>query len=133
MIACLLLVLSFKESGRLAGAYGLAVTATMSLTSGLYLVAAICVWRWPMWKALPPVGLFLLFDLSYFGAEPLQDLRRRLDHPGGSGCDHGRLHYLEKGREELKQRLLADRLPLEAFLSDLSRHRLPRCGGRRCS
>jgi K+ transporter len=46
MIAGLLLVVSFRESGRLAGAYGLAVTATMSLTSGLYLVAAIYAWRW---------------------------------------------------------------------------------------
>lgn len=129
MIACLLLVLSFKESGRLAGAYGLAVTATMSLTSGLYLVAAIYVWRWPMWKALPPVGLFLLFDLSYFGANLFKIL------------DGGWITLVvavvitvvfttwKKGREELKQRLLADRLPLDAFLSDLSRHRLPRVRG----
>ena len=29
---------------------------------------ALYVWGWPMWKALPPVGLFLLFDLSFFGA-----------------------------------------------------------------
>ena len=68
MIACLVLVVTFRESSRLAGAYGLAVTATMGLTSVLYLVAAIHVWRWPLGKALPPVALFLLFDLSFFGA-----------------------------------------------------------------
>jgi KUP system potassium uptake protein len=122
-------VLSFKESGRLAGAYGLAVTATMSLTSGLYLVAAICVWRGPLWKALPPVGLFLLFDLSYFGANLFKVF------------DGGWITLVvavvittifttwQKGREELKQRLLADRLPLEAFLSDIARHGMPRVRG----
>ena len=129
MIACLLLVLSFKESGRLAGAYGLAVTATMGLTSGLYLVAAIRVWRWPLWKALPPVLLFLLFDLSYFGA----NLFKVFD--GGwitlvtaAAITTGFTTW-EKGREELKRKLLANRLPLESFLSDVARHRLTRVRG----
>jgi KUP system potassium uptake protein len=129
MIACLLLVLSFKESGRLAGAYGLSVTATMSLTSGLFLVAALRVWRWPMWKALPLVGLFLLFDLSYFGANLFKII------------DGGWITLVvaivitvifttwKKGREDLKQRLSAERLPLEAFLADIARHGLPRVRG----
>jgi KUP system potassium uptake protein len=101
----------------------------MSLTSGLYLVAAICVWRWPLWKTLPPVGLFLLFDLSYFGANLFKI------------ADGGWITLVvavvittvfttwKKGREELKQRLLADRLPLDAFLSDIARNGLPRVRG----
>jgi KUP system potassium uptake protein len=129
MAACVLLVLSFRESGRLAGAYGLAVTATMGLTSGLYLVAAIYVWRWPMWKALPPVGLFLLFDLGFFGANVLKIL------------DGGWITLVvaivittvfttwKKGREELKRKLFAGRLPLDDFLSDLARHGLHRVPG----
>ena len=68
MIACLVLVVTFKESSRLAGAYGMAVTATMNLTSILFFIAALHVWRWPLWKAALPVALFLCFDVSYFGA-----------------------------------------------------------------
>ena len=129
MVACLLLVLSFRESGRLAGAYGLAVTATMGLTSGLYLVTAIYAWRWPMWKALPPVGLFLLFDLGFFGANVLKIL------------DGGWITLVvaivittvfttwKKGREELKRKLFAGRLPLDDFLSDLAQHALHRVRG----
>ena len=60
MLACIGLVLSFKESSGPAGAYGIAVTATMGLTSGLYLVTTIKVWRWPLWKALPLVIIFLV-------------------------------------------------------------------------
>jgi len=129
MIACLLLVLSFRESSRLAGAYGLAVTATMGLTSALYLAAVIHVWRWPLWKALPPVALFLLFDLSYFSANLFKFF------------DGGWITLLvalmvttvftswRKGREELKRQLLPGRLPLEAFLADIERHPLIRVPG----
>ena len=129
MIACLLLVLSFKESGRLAGAYGLAVTATMSLTSGLYLATAICVWRWPMWKALPPVCLFLLFDLSYFGANLF-----KIFDGGWIALAVAIVITIifttwKKGREELKRKLFAHRLPLDDFLSDVERHALHRVRG----
>jgi KUP system potassium uptake protein len=129
MIACLLLVVSFRESSGLAGAYGLAVTATMGLTSLLYLVAAVHVWRWPLAKALPPVLLFLLFDVSYFGANLLKLF------------DGGWITLLvavaitvvftswRKGREELYKHLFTGLLPLEAFLSDLDRHPLARVRG----
>ena len=129
MIACLILVVSFKESGGLAGAYGLAVTATMSLTSGLYLVTAISVWRWPLWKALPPVALFLLFDLAYFGA----NLFKLFD--GGwitlvlAAAITIVFTTWKKGREELRQLLAAGRLPLDVFLADLARHGVSRVRG----
>jgi len=129
MIACLILVVSFKESSGLAGAYGLAVTATMSLTSGLYFVAAVTVWRWPLWKALPPVILFLLFDLTYFGS----NLFKLFD--GGwitlvmATAITTVFTTWKKGREEMRQRLAADRLPLDAFLADLSRHPATRVRG----
>jgi KUP system potassium uptake protein len=129
MTSCVILVLAFKESGRLAGAYGLAVTATMGLTSVLYLVAACCVWRWPYWKALPLVALFLLFDLSYFGANAFKIL------------DGGWITLVvavaittvftswQKGREELKRQLSAAQIPLETFVSDIETHPLPRVRG----
>jgi KUP system potassium uptake protein len=129
MTACLVLVLSFKESSRLAGAYGLAVTATMSLTSVLYLLAALYVWRWPLWKALPPVVIFLLFDLSYFSA----NLFKIIDG-GWITLAVGMVITTiftswRKGREELKKQLYSGLLPLEAFLADLETHPLARVRG----
>ena len=128
MIACLILVVSFKESSGLAGAYGLAVTATMSLTSGLYLVAAVYVWHWPLGRPCRRF-LFLVFDLSYFGA----NLFRLFD--GGwitlvmAAAITTVFTTWEKGREELKQRLVVARLPLDEFLSDLARHPMGRVRG----
>ncbi|MGV3522725.1 MAG: potassium transporter Kup [Candidatus Sericytochromatia bacterium] len=72
MIACLLVVLLFKESSRLAAAYGIAVTADMVLTSVLFFFVMTTCWKWARWKAVPLVLLFLTFDLAYFGSNVIK-------------------------------------------------------------
>ncbi len=67
-IACIALVIGFKESTRLAAAYGIAVTGTMAITSIVYFEVTRTTWKWPMWKAVPLLVLFLSFDLPFFGA-----------------------------------------------------------------
>ena len=59
MIACVGLVVGFESSGRLAGAYGIAVSMTMIITSILFYSAARRLWKWPVWQA--GFGLRLLF------------------------------------------------------------------------
>jgi KUP system potassium uptake protein len=68
LVACLSLVLAFRTSGALAAAYGIAVTGTMAITSICYYVVVTGRWGWSRWKAGPLVGLFLLFDGSFFVA-----------------------------------------------------------------
>ena len=69
---CLGVVIGFGESSSLAGAYGIAVTGTMTITSILYLIVITRVWRWSYWMAVPLVTVFLVFDISYFGANLLK-------------------------------------------------------------
>jgi KUP system potassium uptake protein len=71
-IACVTLVLSFRESARLAAAYGIAVSGTMGITSYVYFVVTRRTWGWPLWKAVPPLLLFLSLDLPFFGANLLK-------------------------------------------------------------
>jgi KUP system potassium uptake protein len=73
-IACLGLVLTFKESSKLAAAYGLAVTGTMGITSVVYYVVVRHTWGWSRAKAMPLLILFLAFDLPFFGANLLKFL-----------------------------------------------------------
>jgi len=67
MIACVALVLGFRESSNLAAAYGIAVTGTMGWTSLLF-------YSWPTTagadaaRAGTLLVLFLSFDLSFFVA-----------------------------------------------------------------
>jgi KUP system potassium uptake protein len=67
-LACLLLVLTFRHSSRLASAYGLAVTGTMTITSLVFFEVSRATWRWPLWKSLGLLLVFLSFDLPFLGA-----------------------------------------------------------------
>ncbi len=67
-VGCLLLVLTFRESVKLAAAYGIAVTGTMTITSVLFFVVARYLWRWQLWKAIAVLLFFLSFDIPFLGA-----------------------------------------------------------------
>jgi KUP system potassium uptake protein len=67
-VGCILLVLTFRESVKLAAAYGIAVTGTMAITSVLYYIVARYTWGWSAWKAGAVLALFLAFDIPFLGA-----------------------------------------------------------------
>jgi KUP system potassium uptake protein len=121
MLACLLVVFMFRESGRLASAYGVAVTTDMVLTSLLFGFVLVHCWKWALWKAIPLIGLFLVFDLAYFSSNLIKFF------------DGGWLPALfaliiltlmltwRDGRRELYKRINASTLPLyQAESGDLS-------------
>lgn len=65
-------VLGFQSSGNLAGAYGVAVSTTMVITTLLGYVAMTAVWEWGRSVALLITVLLLVVDLSFFGANMLK-------------------------------------------------------------
>jgi KUP system potassium uptake protein len=67
-IGCLGLVLTFRESVKLAAAYGIAVTGTMAITSILFYIVARHTWGWSRWKAGGLLALFMSFDLPFLVA-----------------------------------------------------------------
>jgi KUP system potassium uptake protein len=71
MIATIGLVLGFRSSSNLAAAYGVAVTATMAITTVLLVVVARKRWKWSRPAAFA-LGLFLAVDLAFFGANVLK-------------------------------------------------------------
>jgi KUP system potassium uptake protein len=72
--ACLLLVIGFKQSDRLASAYGIAVTGTMMLTSLVYYVVMRNTWKWPLAACVAVLALFLSFDVPFFLANTVKIL-----------------------------------------------------------
>ena len=64
-IGCIMLVLTFRESVKLAAAYGIAVTGTMAITSILYYIVVRYSWGWNKWKAGAILALFLAFDIPF--------------------------------------------------------------------
>ena len=67
-VGCILLVVTFRESVRLAAAYGIAVTGTMAITSILYYIVVRHSWGWSRWRAGALLAFFLAFDIPFLVA-----------------------------------------------------------------
>ena len=68
MIVTLGLTIGFGKSDNLAAAYGIAVSATMLMTSVLLFIAMREVWSWPVWAAGAAAGLFVIIDGAFLAA-----------------------------------------------------------------
>ncbi|MDB4977684.1 MAG: Kup system potassium uptake protein [Myxococcaceae bacterium] len=73
-VSCITLVLVFRESTRLASAYGIAVSGTMALTSLVYFEVIRTRWKWRLWQALPLVLAFLCLDIPFLAANAIKIL-----------------------------------------------------------
>jgi KUP system potassium uptake protein len=129
LVACIWLVLSFKTSTALAATYGIAVTITMAITSLVYYVVVTRRWGWPVWKALPPVLLFLAVDLTFLaGNIP------KVAHGGWFPLLVAGLVFIvmttwKSGRRILGESFKSNILPLEAFLEDVAQTKPHRVKG----
>ncbi|HSR11598.1 MAG TPA: potassium transporter Kup [Thermodesulfobacteriota bacterium] len=128
MVACLGVVIGFGESSGLAGAYGIAVTGTMNITSTLFFILITRKWGWPLWKALPLFLLFIAFDASYFLANLLKIMNGGWFTLLAALLLTLAMTTWRKGRAELIQKV-GTRLPLKMFLEDLAKHKIPRVPG----
>src|SRR6185503_8613859 len=61
-------VIGFGSSSELAGAYGIAVTATMFVDTLLTFFVIRFGWRYPLWLCLFATGFFLVIDIAFFSA-----------------------------------------------------------------
>jgi KUP system potassium uptake protein len=129
MVLCIWLVFAFKESTALASAYGIAVTGSMTITSIIYYSVVTQAWGWARWKAIPLVGAFLIFDLSFFGANLLKFFSGGWVPIGMAVVIFLVMTTWKKGRAMLA-RSVADRLlPIDMFLADLASMKPPRVPG----
>jgi KUP system potassium uptake protein len=67
-VLCIALVIGFQSSDALAGAYGIAVTGTMAITTVLFSVVARELWHWSTARVIVVTTTFLAVDLAFFGA-----------------------------------------------------------------
>ena len=115
------LVLTFKTSSNLAAAYGIAVTATMVITTLLAMLVAVRKWKWSWVKTLPIFIFFAIIDIAFFGSNII-----KVEHGGWVPLLIGFLIYLlmttwHKGRKILYLRLKERSISIEEFCSKLLR------------
>lgn len=128
MVLCILLVLGFETSSALAGAYGMAVTGTMTITTLLFYAVARERWGWSRLAVASVVAAFLVFDLAFLGANIVKFF------DGGwfpllvGAVIFAVMSTWKRGRAELGRLLRQGNLPMDLFLADLEMqqpHRVP--------
>jgi KUP system potassium uptake protein len=72
LVVCVGLVFGFRSSTNLAAAYGVAVTATMLITTTLLAFYAREYWKWSSPKVVSVIGLFLAVELAFFASNLLK-------------------------------------------------------------
>ncbi|MFN4019940.1 MAG: potassium transporter Kup [Erythrobacter sp.] len=115
MVMVILLVLFFQSSSNLAAAYGIAVTGAMFIDTLLLAAVLTALWRWPLWKALPLIVIFLIVDLAYFGANLV-----KVPQGGWVPLIIGFVIFTllttwARGRKLMRERMSEAALPLEIF------------------
>lgn len=120
MVATVGLVVSFRSSGALAAAYGVAVSTTMVITTVLAFFVALERWRWH-WLVASLVALALLvIDLAFAASNAV-----KIEYGGWVPLALGAVVFTamttwRRGRELVLIKLQRDQETIEAFVRGLA-------------
>src|ERR1051325_9113991 len=129
MIAAIGLVIAFKRTTNLAAAYGVAVTATMAVTTMLFAAWERERWKWSYGRVALFVIPLLTIDLAFFGANIV-----KVADGGWFPLVIGLLIYSmmstwRVGRRILSQKLASQAMSIDDFLQQLATNKIPRVPG----
>ncbi len=118
-VAVVILVVTFRHSENLAGAYGIAVTLAMLIDSLLIFVVMQRLWSWPTWVCFAITTPLLVIDLGFLASNSLKI-------PDGGwfplvigGVVFTLLTTWKRGRALLMDKLAEDALPLDVFIQSI--------------
>jgi KUP system potassium uptake protein len=122
MVLVILAVLGFRSSDNLGAAYGIAVTGTMTMTTLLALVVARRRWNWSLPAVILVGVLFLIIDVSFFGANLL-----KVAHGGWFPLVLGVVIFAvmttwRRGRELVVREIKQSGLALQPFIENIAEH-----------
>jgi len=122
LLACVGLVLGFRSSGRLAAAYGVAVTTDMVFTTVLFAVVAYIRWKWNPWLLGLLTTFLLIIDLAFWSGN-----LPKIPHGGWfplvvAGVMFTLMTTWKKGREILASKLSHEQIPVVDFLASIEDH-----------
>ena len=118
-LAVVILVLGFQSTNNLAGAYGIAVTGDMVITSTLAIVVAARGWGWGWQRAVALFACFLVVELTFLYANVL-----KIPDGGWFPLMIGSLVFLlmstwKRGGQLLSSRTSGEAIDLDIFIDAL--------------
>ena len=128
-VGVLILVLTFKTSGNLASAYGIAVTATFLCDTMLAMVVFRRQFHWRRLTAVAVFGAFFALDGTFFAANTLKIVEGGFVPLVLGTCLILLMTSWKRGRDLLLARWQQDSMPLAPFLARLPQSRTVRVPG----
>jgi KUP system potassium uptake protein len=129
MVATIALTIGFGKSDNLAAAYGIAVSATMLMTSALLLIAMREIWQWSLPASIGLAGIFLVIDAAFVVSNSLKIV------DGGyvplllAGAVYTMMFIWHRGAAAITERIHEGLIPLDTFMAKLEQDRVPRVPG----
>ena len=119
LVVVLIAVLHFQSSDAMAGAYGIAVTATMACTTILTFFVTRYRWHMPLAVCFGATGFFFIMDVMLFSSSSM-----KLLHGGWFPLLLGAILFTgmmtwKRGRALVFENLQKHAIPLEDFLQSL--------------
>ena len=119
-VGVLILVLTFRSSSRLAGAYGIAVTGTFLTTTCMLVVLAGVKWHWPTWRLLLMTVVFAGLEVPFFAGNVVKVVDGGWSHPRDRRCNVHRYDDLAPRTPTVVTRLVEAEGTLDDLLADLA-------------
>src|SRR5579872_456646 len=118
-IVCVVLVITFKSSAQLGGAYGLAVTITMLTTTVAFAMLLIRKWHWPAWQWVPLIAVFLSWDLPFLIGNASKFIAGGWVPVAMATALFVVFVTWNRGRRRMKQSLAHHTMPVEQFVREI--------------
>ncbi len=119
MAGTLLVVVLFKTSSNLAGAYGVAVSGTMLVTTILLYRVAIGRWQWSPAAAILMVVVFGAIDSIFLASNSLKIVDGGWFSLAVGGAMAGLMLCWRRGASEVRHRAQEKSMPLEQFVDKI--------------
>jgi KUP system potassium uptake protein len=129
MIVTVGLAVGFGKSDNLAAAYGIAVSATMLMTSVLLFIAMREIWQWPVWAAAALAGAFMIVDGGFLAANLAKVLNGGYVPVALAACVYGIMLIWHLGANAVSARIHESVVPVGELMAKIADAQIPRVPG----
>jgi KUP system potassium uptake protein len=129
MAVTLFLALYFKKSDSLAAAYGIAVSATMLMTSALLFIAMREIWLWSLPRSLAVASVFIVVDLAFFIANMAKVAEGGYVPLLLALAVYSVMLVWHRGTAAVAEHVNLKGIPIDVFVARLARENIPRPPG----
>ena len=129
MLVTLGLTLGFGKSDNLAAAYGIAVSATMLMTSSLLFIAMREIWGWSVWAAGAVAGAFMVVDAGFVAANFMKIAAGGYVPLVLASLVYGVMWVWHSGAQAVSARFLEKLMPIAELLQQIEEQHIARVPG----